>query len=175
MNSNPPAGRPQVPYFSNVDRATIYGVEVEASYDADIWFGRLAYTALEGENDTTGATLNSIPAHKVALTLGGRALDYNLEFGAKVNSVASIDTGVVSADLTNSIQPGRPFPTTEGSSSYQTVDLFASWKPQDGALAGFEATFGVYNLFNEDYRDNQSNDRSLGRTFKISLAKQFDY
>ncbi len=174
VNPNGPAGTPPPTYFSNVDRATIYGVEVEAAYDADKWFSRLAYTALQGENDDTGETLNSIPAHKLSLTLGGRALDYNLEFGAKLNLVASIDTGVVSSDLQNgTLRP--PFPTTEGSGAYQTVDLFASWKPQDGAMAGFEATFGVDNLFNEDYRDNQSTDRSLGRTFKISLAKQFDY
>jgi hemoglobin/transferrin/lactoferrin receptor protein len=174
VNSNRPAGAPPPTYFSNVDNATIYGVEIEGSYDADMWFGRVAYTALEGENDDTGVALNSIPAHRVSLTLGGRALDYNLEFGAKVNLVASIDSGVVSADLTNAtLRP--PFPTTEGSDSYETVDLFASWKPQDGAMAGIEATFGVDNLFNEDFRDNQSNDRSKGRTFKISLAKQFDY
>lgn len=173
VNANRGAGAPPPTYYSNVENATIYGVEVEASYDADIWFGRLAYTALEGENDDTGKTLNSIPAHKVSLTLGGRALDYDLEFGAKVNLVASIDSGVLSSDLTNTSRP--PFPLTEGSDSYQTVDLFASWKPQDGPMAGFEAIFGVDNVFNEDYRDNQSNDRSRGRTFKISLAKQFDY
>jgi len=173
VNANRGAGAPPPTYYSNVENATIYGVEVEASYDADIWFGRLAYTGIEGENDDTGKTLNSIPAHKVSLTLGGRALDYDLEFGAKVNLVASIDTGVLSSDLTNTSRP--PFPATEGSESYQTVDLFASWKPQDGRMAGFEAIFGVDNVFNEDYRDNQSNDRSRGRTFKISLAKQFDY
>jgi hemoglobin/transferrin/lactoferrin receptor protein len=173
VNPNRAAGAPPPTYFSNVDRATIYGVVVEGSYEADRWFGRLAYTALHGENDDTGETLNSIPAHKVSLTLGGRALDNTLEFGAKVNLVASIDSGVLSSDLTNTSRP--PFPATEGSDSYQTVDLFTSWKPQDGEWAGFEATFGIDNLFNEDYRDNQSPDRSLGRTFKVSLAKQFDY
>jgi hemoglobin/transferrin/lactoferrin receptor protein len=30
-------------------------------------------------------------------------------------------------------------------------------------------------VFNTDYRDNQNPDRSTGRTFKLTLAKQFDY
>jgi hemoglobin/transferrin/lactoferrin receptor protein len=35
--------------------------------------------------------------------------------------------------------------------------------------------FGIDNLFNADFRENLSVDRSVGRTFKITLAKQFDY
>jgi hemoglobin/transferrin/lactoferrin receptor protein len=173
-NSNVPIGAPPPPYFSNVGRATIYGVEVEGSYETDLFFGRLAYTALVGTDDTNDTDLTSIPGHKLSLTLGGRALDYDLEYGAKVNLVASTDSGVVSSDTINNT-PAPPFPTFEGSDAYQTVDLFAAWKPQDGRWAGYEANFGIDNLFNADYRDNQSPDRSLGRTFKISLAKQFDY
>ena len=173
-NPNVPIGAPPPPYFSNVGRATIYGVEVEGSYETDLFFGRLAYTALVGADDTNDTDLTSIPGHKLSLTLGGRALDYALEYGAKVNFVASTDAGVVSSEtLNNTTAP--PFPTSEGSDAYETVDLFASWKPQDGRWAGFEANFGIDNLFNADYRDNQSPDRSLGRTFKISLAKQLDY
>jgi hemoglobin/transferrin/lactoferrin receptor protein len=34
---------------------------------------------------------------------------------------------------------------------------------------------GVDNLFNANYRENLSYDRSTGRTFKVSLSRQFDY
>lgn len=170
--ANPPA---QPPYFSNVENATIYGIEIEGSYETDYFFGRLGYTALEGTNDDTDNDLTSIPAHKLSLTFGGRHPDYWLEYGAKINFVSSTESGVVSADSQNNGTPTGCFPSCEGSESYQTVDLFASWKPQEGRFAGLEANFGIDNVFNEDYRDNQTPDRSTGRTFKFTLAKQFDY
>lgn len=178
-NSNLPYGtlkKDWPTYFSNVDKATIYGIEIEGSYETDRFFSRLGYTALKGTNDTDNEDLNSIPAHKLSLTLGGRHPDYWLEYGAKINFVGSAGAGVVSADETNRpLDPGERRKTSEGSASYQTVDLFASWKPKEGKFAGLEATFGVDNLFDEDYRDNQTPDRSTGRSFKFTLAKQFDY
>jgi hemoglobin/transferrin/lactoferrin receptor protein len=59
--------------------------------------------------------------------------------------------------------------------AYATVDLFASWKPDTGPLAGTEVQLGIDNLFNADYRPNLSIDRSTARTFKVTLAKQFDW
>jgi hemoglobin/transferrin/lactoferrin receptor protein len=59
--------------------------------------------------------------------------------------------------------------------AFATVDLFATWKPQHGQFKGMELTGGIDNLFNADYRENLSGDRSTGRTFKVTLAKQFDY
>ena len=58
---------------------------------------------------------------------------------------------------------------------WASVDVFASWKPQSGAFKGTEAQFSIENIFNADYRENLSMDRSKGRTFKLTLAKQFDY
>ena len=152
------------PYFANITNATIYGVEVEGSYESEFFFSRLAYTATAGENADTGADLTSIPAHKVVLTVGGRAPEFDLEYGVKATLAASADTGVT--------------PSAGGSSAtdgYLTADVFASWKPSYGALEGTEARFSIENIFDADYRDNQNPDRSLGRTFKLTLAKQFDY
>ena len=61
------------------------------------------------------------------------------------------------------------------SEAFATLDLFATWKPDTGAFAGTEAQFSIENVFNADYRENLSTDRSTGRTFKLTLAKQFDY
>ncbi|WP_395821193.1 hypothetical protein [Devosia sp.] len=59
--------------------------------------------------------------------------------------------------------------------AWATVDLYANWRPTAGPLAGTEVLFGIDNVFNANYRENLSNDRSKGRTFKLTLAKQFDY
>lgn len=152
------------PYFANITNAKIYGVEVEGSYESEFFFSRLAYTATAGENADTGAALTSIPAQKVVLTVGGRAPDLELEYGIKATLAASADTGVTASDGSG-----------EATDGYLTADLFASWKPTYGALAGTEARFSIDNVFNTDYRDNQNPDRSTGRTFKLTLAKQFDY
>ena len=152
------------PYYSNVSNAAIYGVEVEGSYESGNLFARLAYTSTFGENTDTGEQLTSIPAHKLVATLGARNDEYGLEYGVKGTFAASTDTGVA--------------PSGGGStetSGYMTFDAYTAWKPTTGVLKGTEVRFGVDNILDTDYRDNQSPDRSIGRTFKLSLSKQFDW
>jgi hemoglobin/transferrin/lactoferrin receptor protein len=152
------------PYFSNIANASIYGVEVEGSYESGNVFGRLAYTAAFGENTDTGAQLTSIPAHKLVATLGARNDEFGLEYGVKGTFAASADTGVAPSVGSDRSTPG-----------YITVDAFTAWKPSFGALKGTEVRLSVDNIFDADYRDNQQPDRSIGRSFKVSVSKQFDW
>lgn len=152
------------PYFSNISNASIYGVEVEGSYESGNVFARLAYTAAFGENTDTGAELTSIPAHKLVATLGARNDEYGLEYGVKGTFAASTDTGVAPLGSSDRATPG-----------YMTFDAFTAWKPTSGALKGTEVRFSVDNILDTDYRDNQQADRSVGRSFKLSLSKQFDW
>jgi hemoglobin/transferrin/lactoferrin receptor protein len=154
------------PYYRNIGEATIYGVEVEGAYESERLFGRVAYTATVGKNDLTGEALTSIPAHKLVVTLGGREPEYGIEYGAKATFAAATDTGV---------SPATDIRGSGATQGYIKVDLFTSWKPTSGPLEGSEVRFGIDNIFNADYRDNQTPDRSLGRTFKVTLAKQFDW
>ena len=151
-------------YFRNIGKATIYGVEVEGAYESERLFARLAYSATVGKDDLTGNALTSIPAHKLAVTLGGREPEFGLEYGVKAAFVAAAETGVAPATGSDKSTPG-----------YVTFDLFSAWKPTSGAFAGTEIRASVDNVLNADYRDNQTADRSTGRTFKLSLAKQFDW
>jgi len=151
-------------YFRNIGKATIYGVEVEGAYESERLFARLAYSATVGKDDLTGNALTSIPAHKLAVTLGGREPEFGLEYGVKAAFVAAAETGVAPATGSDKSTPG-----------YVTFDLFSSWKPSSGAFAGTEIRASIDNVLNADYRDNQTADRSTGRTFKLSLAKQFDW
>ena len=50
-----------------------------------------------------------------------------------------------------------------------------SWTPQEGQFKGWDAQFGVDNLFDKDYKEFLNNDRAKGRTFKLALAKQFGW
>ncbi len=161
------------PYFINIAGMRIWGIELEGSYESDVMFARLAYTFTRGvytediiggtTNIPAGSDIESIPQDKLVLTVGGRAQELDLEYGTRITLAADPLTAVATV------------PATAIPEGWATVDLFATWKPQSGPLEGLEATFGIDNLFDADYRENLSMDRSKGRAFKLTLAKQIDY
>jgi hemoglobin/transferrin/lactoferrin receptor protein len=173
IRSNPITAN--APYFVNIAGMRLWGLELEGSYESEMMFARVAYTITRGEyseaftatspanSRNVGDPLDSLPQDKVVLTVGGRLPEHDIEFGTKVTLAA--DPIVATATV-----PATPMP--EG---WATVDVFASWKPQSGQFKGLQAQLGIDNLFDADYRENLSMDRSKGRTFKLTLAKQFDY
>ena len=159
-------GGATVPYYGNIGKARIYGIEVEASYDSELLFASLAYGLTIGDNLVNNTPLTTVPQNKASLTLGVRNVEYNLELGTRVTIA---DKGRYF--LENSAR----FPIDGTADAYATVDLFATWKPDTGPLAGTEFQAGIDNVFNADFRQNLAIDRSTGRTFKISVAKQFGW
>ena len=156
-----------VPYYGNIQEAELYGFEVEAAYNSETFFASLAYTNTTGTNTLTGAALNTVPQNKLVGTLGLRNPEWNLEYGARVTVAAEGEYVVASSP--------SGFGADGSAEAWQTVDLFASWKPDQGPLEGTEILASIDNLFDTDYRENLSLDRAKGRTFKLTLAKQFDY
>jgi hemoglobin/transferrin/lactoferrin receptor protein len=162
-------------YYYNVGKARIYGVEVEGAYESDYAFAKLAYTGTQGQDRSDGLNFNkplpTVPAHKIALTLGGRLPDQNIEFGARLthafeaqNSVRGTAASSASASHTVVTNP-----------EWTTVDLFTSWRPQDGKLEGWQVIASANNIFNQNYRENTANDYSKGRSFKLTLSKQIGW
>ena len=160
----PVFGRPAPAYYANIATARIYGVEIEGAYDSDNFFASLAYTFTVGDDLVGNKPLTTVPQNKVVATLGARNSEWNLEYGARATVAAAGAYAMATAD-------GADGP----SGAFQTVDVFASWKPDAGQFKGLEAQFSIENIFNADYRESLSADRSKGRTFKLTLAKQFDY
>lgn len=157
--SNTGAG---VPYYGNISEAELSGYELEAAYNSEIFFANLAYAHTKGTNLVSDTPLNSVPQDRFVLTGGLRNPEWNLEYGARLTLAAEGDY------INSTLADG----TAE---SWQTVDLFASWKPDQGPLEGTEILASIDNLFDADYRENLSLERSKGRTFKLTIAKQFDY
>jgi len=153
-----------VPYYGNVGAARIYGIELEGAYNSEMLFASLAYSLTVGDNLVTNTPLNTVPQSKLVATIGARNPEWNLDYGATV-TLASKGAYVYP-------QSGGGDGSAEG---FGTLDLFAAWKPDTGAFAGTEAQFRIENVLNADYRENLSTDRSTGRTFKLTLSKQFDY
>lgn len=158
ISTNPDTGlSTAVPYYVNIDRAKIYGVEVEASYDADYVFARMAMNYTHGYDTQTGETLSTIPAKTLDMTLGGRLPEYNVSFGWN----ALFATGMRTGSNTG------PF------GGYGVHDVFLDWKPDEGKLAGVEFRTSIENIFDKQYQNNLSGDEAKGRTFKASLAYTF--
>jgi hemoglobin/transferrin/lactoferrin receptor protein len=144
-----------VPYYVNIGKALIRGVEVEAAYDSEYVFASAAWSMMNGTDLVNHKALTTIPANSVSATLGGRVPDHSLEFGWNAFFAAPIITGA----------------TTGPFKAYQVHGIFLAWKPDEGALKGLEIRAGVDNLFNQPYQNNLSGDAGKGRTFKVSLAK----
>jgi len=141
---------------SNIDSATLWGFEAEVDYDADTWFLGLGLTMPRGKNDE-GGWLGSIPQDRLTLEGGVRPWQ-DWIFGARATLAADQDR------VTEDGTPGE---------SYQTLDLFASYAPVDGPLAGSVVRFGVDNLFNEDYTIYPNGLSQAGRTVKLSATFAF--
>lgn len=144
--------------YYNVGEARIYGVELEAAYEADYAFARAAFTAIRGKNTETDEALNSIPADELALTVGAKIPQYDLALGVR---------GVFDAGQ------DRVSGATQPSDGYSVFDVFATWLPDDGLLQGAEVRFGIDNLFDRQYQEHLAGDPGKGRTFKVSFAKTF--
>lgn len=156
------------PGFQNIGKAEIYGFEVEGSYDSDFVFANAAYSYVVGKNKITDTYLTTIAPHELSFTVGGKLPQHDLRFGWRSRFVA----GPQDAALDTNTPPPN---STRYAKSFNTHDIFLTWTPQDGQLAGWEANLGVDNLFDEDYKEFLNNDRAMGRTFKVSLSKQFGW
>lgn len=158
-------------FFRNLGRAEFEGAEIEAGYEAEHVFGRLAMSRVRGTDRDYGYTLSTTPADSLSLTLGGRLPDQGLEFGWRATLANEITTS------TRSASTGVITDTTFA--GYDTHDVFVTWKPQNdvlgGALEGYDVQFAVENVFDTQYRDNLSLDEGRGRTFKVSLARTFTW
>ena len=156
-------------HYMNIDSARIYGAEVELAYDSDYVFANASYSHVIGKNTRTNQYLPTVAPHEFGVTLGGKLPDHDLTFGWQARFVAApqdsaLNTGTAPAG--GSTRYSRPF---------DVHNVFLTWKPQQGQMAGWDVTAGIDNLFNRQYKEFLHNEPSKGRTFKISLAKQFDY
>jgi hemoglobin/transferrin/lactoferrin receptor protein len=142
----------------NLSKAYIEGVEFEGGYVSGNWFGTIGASILKGRNKTTDEAIASIPAHKLALTVGYQIPNWDLVLGARAKFVAEQDK-VPAGTL-----------ATDG---YALFDLFVSWQPTSGPLAGARVDLGVDNLTDKRYRDHLAANFDPGRNFKIAVSKQF--
>jgi hemoglobin/transferrin/lactoferrin receptor protein len=168
-----------VPRYLNLRRAEIWGGELEASYDADRWFASIGYSNVKSayrdmpEAAVNGLTMSDTPAENVALTLGAKFPDQGLTLGWTAFYHDGITT--YSAATAGGGPTAVPAGTPTSTPAYDTHDLFATWKPETGALAGIDVTLTVENVFDADYKNNLSLDRGEGMNAKLSIGKNLTW
>jgi hemoglobin/transferrin/lactoferrin receptor protein len=146
---------------TNVNRQTanISGFEAELTYSGFGFFGSIAASRLRGDQTSPiNAPLSSIPGDKLVLTAGYTHESWGITFGGRAKFVA--DQFRVPAGT----------PATPG---YSLFDLFISWEPVSGPLAGLRMDFGIDNVTDRFYRDHLSAVGDYGRNFKFTTAFQF--
>ncbi|MEO0370355.1 MAG: TonB-dependent hemoglobin/transferrin/lactoferrin family receptor [Pseudomonadota bacterium] len=139
----------------NID-ATLYGFEAEVDYDAGSWFAKGAVTAPQGEG-AGGQRLGTIPQTRFNTTFGFRP-NADWTYGFRTTWAFERNqppTGVIPAD------------------SYQLVDLFAVWAPQQGPLQNTVVRFGIDNAFDQEYNIYPNDLPQPGRSFKVSASHRF--
>lgn len=162
-----------VPRYLNVRAAEIWGGELEASYDAERWFASLGYSNVKSayrdmpNPATNGLAISDQPAENVALTLGAKFPGQGLVVGWTAYYYDAVTN--------NSISTATNLATTTYTPAYDTHDLFVTWKPETGALAGMDVTLTVENVFDADYKNNLSLDRAQGMNAKLSIGKNFTW
>ena len=149
--------------FLNIDEATISGWEIEAAYDSEQLFGRLAFGQVRGDGTEDGGPeepLLDIPADEVSLTIGTRLPQYNIDFSVRGTHTWRQDRVPTGADET---------------SSYTVWDVFASWTPDEGALDGLEVRLAANNITDELYTPHLFgfDEAAAGRSISLSVSKLF--
>lgn len=148
----------------NTPRATIKGFEAELQYDTPFAFASIGASRIRGDNDETGLPLDSIPADKAIVVLGGKLPDYDLRFGWRGEFVAAQDR--VSGVNTTAGVEASVVPT----GGYVVHGIFMSWLPMQDWLQGFRVDAGIENMFDRTYRRHLSNLYDEGRDYRIAVS-----
>lgn len=163
-----------VPRYLNIRSAEIWGGELEASYDAERWFANLGYSNVRSAYrdmptpTANGLTIADTPSENVALTVGAKFPEQGLTLGWTAYYHDSITTYAVATTAAGTITPTQ-------TPAYDSHDLFVTWKPETGALAGMDVSLTVENVFDADYKNNLSLDRSQGMNAKLSIGKNLTW
>lgn len=140
--------------YQNIAKARIKGFEFEASYDAGFLFAGLAGQILDGENLTTGGTLQKVPPFRAVTTLGFRALDDRLTAGTRLTVVGKKDEDLSTGFI---------------GEAYELVDLFAQFEINETTTANL----ALNNIFDREYTQYLNADPSPGFNAKASLTMKF--
>ncbi|GHB26779.1 TonB-dependent receptor [Pseudovibrio japonicus] len=141
-----------------IDDAQIKGIEVEAGYSSQSWYGSMGAALTRGDNLSDNEYLESVAADNLFLSAGYKFTEYDLDVSWRADLFAEQD---------------RVNDPANASPGYALHSLSLAWMPEDGSLAGAEVRASVTNIFDQKHTEHLSETEGKGRSFKLSLAKTF--
>lgn len=141
-----------------IPEALYQGIEIEAAYGTQSWYGSLGASLVRGTNETTGGNLNAVPADSIFMRVGYAHRPWGLDFGWRGEFFAAQDR--IGAD-------------EERTAGYALHNFYAAWTPDEGRFANSELRFNVDNVFDKSYRNSLATTEGTGRAFKLSVAHRF--
>ncbi|WP_171060777.1 TonB-dependent receptor domain-containing protein [Poseidonocella sp. HB161398] len=151
--------------YTDTDQIEIRGAELEMSYVLGDWFADMNASMARGTVNGTGDDYKYLPADSLRVSVGKRLMDGQLDLAVEALHAWS-QTRTPDTDETN-------HPGTVPSEAYTIYGLTAGYKPEQGALAGYELRASLDNILDETYRPYLSTRTAPGRSVTLSLAKTF--
>ena len=144
--------------FINRD-AELDGVEIEAKYDSEFFFGGFSYQTIDGTDKDTGEFIGSLYPDRYIFTAGFKLPEYWTAIGARLTFADEFDK--VNPDDNGDL------PIID---AYTTLDLYASFEPTEGMLHGLRIDVGVDNVTDEGYAVGFVNNLQPGVNYKAAVS-----
>ena len=143
------------PAYINIDRATLKGGELEASYLNGPFSLTSGVSFVSGRNGE-GELLDSLPNNRVVIGAG-----WQVDDAWKVGGFSTFAAG-------------RDKPDGTRRAGYAVYDVYAFWTPQEGALEGVEMRLGIDNVTNKNYVPaTWMTGPAPGRNWSVSASRRF--
>jgi hemoglobin/transferrin/lactoferrin receptor protein len=135
----------------NVADASLWGNEVEASYDNRRVRVQLGLSTIDGENDATGEPLGVLTPPQVTVDTALKLPEIDSIVGWRLLAADEFDNVSDPADERD---------------GYTVHDLYFAWTPGEGVLEGLRVDLGIDNVFDKAYSRVFTGALEPGRNFK---------
>ena len=140
---------------ANVPSAKLWGSEVEASYEERRFVLTAGYSKINGNNEDTGTYLGALAPEQFTLGAAWKIAEADSTLGWRVLYAREFDKVNTPADARE---------------RYALHDIYFSWQPAEGALAGFRVDLGIDNVFDESYTRVFTGAFEPGRDYKAQIS-----
>lgn len=148
-----------------IEDVQIKGVELEAGYASESWYGNFGASVTRGDNLSEDKYLDSVAADNSFLQVGYKFAEHNLDLSWRTDVFAPqkrSNPEVTRTGVQDTTSPGYALHSTR-----------LAWKPEEGFMNGAEVRASVTNIFDQKYTAHLSETEGKGRSFKLSVAKTF--
>ena len=139
----------------NTARAQLDGFELEGQYRSERVFFSAAYSTIDGRNVETDEFVGILTPNRLQL-VGEIELPHQpLRVGARAEFAGTLDKVNDPADVRE---------------SYEVIDGYLVWQPEDGPLKGIRVDMGLNNIFNVNAERTFAGVPGPGRNFRTTVS-----